>query len=184
MKIEDCKFCGLHETRKNIVWMRGSDMPDILFIGEAPGEHEDIQGIPFVGQSGEILDRAIENSGITNFAITNVVKCRPPSNRKPTNYEVSQCAPYLEDQILELNPKLIVCLGAVAYSYFFQGKPTITQITNETVINGDYKEHCDRKIVAVFHPAYVLRGGITFAEYCELFDNIKSILEAICQETT
>jgi len=175
-----CRFCELYEGRNNIVWERSKGNPDIIFVGEAPGEQEDIQGIPFIGSSGKILDAALDYAKIDNYVITNLVKCRPPHNRKPSAYECTMCGYYLDDQIEEYKPKLIVCLGATSLDYFFKGNSRkITVMTKETTESGAFLEKNGNKFVAVFHPSYVLRGGMAYLDYYELFVKIKEILNVV-----
>jgi DNA polymerase len=113
IKIKDCKKCSLCKTRKNIVLGEGSKTSKILFLGEAPGRQEDLQAKPFVGSAGKFLNEILREAGLKreNIYITNIVKCRPPGNRAPRNDEIKACAPYLEEQIKELKPKIIVLLG-------------------------------------------------------------------------
>ena len=174
----NCEACGLYATRKNTVWFRGSDHPDVLLIGEAPGEEEDIQGLPFVGKSGKLLDRMLEQSGITNFTVVNVVKCRPPRNRKPNQLEINMCAPFLKEQLSDLHPKLIVCLGATALNWFFPDTG-VTRAVIETSERFKYYNSIYGKVMVVFHPSYVLRGSMKESDYLELFQVIKCVLEEI-----
>lgn len=144
-----CKKCPLHETVTNKVIGRGSLHPRVLFIGEAPGENEDKEGKPFCGLSGRELDKWIRYLGLKKdeYAVTNVVKCRPPNNRDPTPEEIKACKPFLDKQIELLNPEFIVTLGRIAAQQFVD----IKSITKETGFHGD-------KIFVMVHPAYVLRN--------------------------
>ena len=113
---ESCRGCGLCKTRNRVVFGVGRKDADILFIGEAPGEQEDLQGEPFVGAAGKLLDEMLSIIDLNreNIYIANIVKCRPPMNRNPSEEEQDACIPFLEEQIRLINPKIIVCLGAVA----------------------------------------------------------------------
>ncbi len=175
-QIRSCNKCRLSQTRQNTVVGRGNGSPDIVFIGEAPGKEEDKQGRPFCGPSGKLLDAAIEQNGIKNYAIVNIVKCRPPSpdgkDRKPTPDEISACSPWLEEQLRLLNPKIVVLLGATALNYFYP-KEKITQAVKKQL---DVKNGI--KFVAMFHPAYVLRGNMTREEYIKSFDRVRFFPES------
>lgn len=176
--ILQCTDCILCATRKNIVVIRGTPTPDILLIGEAPGAEEDEQGLPFVGRSGQLLDRALQSNGINNFAIINIIKCRPPGNRKPTQAEVKACSHWLEAQLLLLQPKIIVLLGATALNYFFPEK-RITKSVQDTLYSSKAFEKDGMKFVAVFHPSYVLRGAVSVDEYIRSFGSIINIMDGI-----
>jgi DNA polymerase-3 subunit alpha len=170
-QIKNCKNCVLCETRKNVVVGRGSIAPKIVFIGEAPGAEEDQQGKPFVGRSGMLLDRAIKENGITDFCIINIIKCRPPENRKPTSQEVNACKPWLEQQLSILNPEMIVCLGATALNYFFPEKK-ISESIGQTL-----KDDTGKRFIGLYHPSYALRGAINIDDYIKSFGRIKFFLE-------
>ena len=174
-QIRNCKKCSLCENRKNVVIGRGSQTPEILFLGEAPGEQEDIEGKPFVGRSGMLLDRAISETGIKNFAVINVVKCRPPENRKPTKEEIEACSPWLEQQLNLLNPKIVVLLGNTSLNYFFPDK-TITKTVEETTLSGKTFTKDGRRFIAIFHPSYILRGKMPVADYVKIFERVNFFL--------
>lgn len=147
------KCCPLSETRNNIVWWRctvDKDI-DILFVGEAPGREEDLQGKPFVGRAGKLLDKWINDIGVEKYAIVNIVKCRPPNNRVPTKEEINACLPLFNEQVRELNPKIIVALGRTACMVLI-GKSEVT-----ANIGKIFKTRYGR-VVIFPHPAYVLRG--------------------------
>lgn len=170
----NCTRCDLHKTRKNIVIMRGDPDPDIVLIGEAPGRDEDEQGLPFVGRSGKLLDEALTKSGITKFAIINILKCRPPQNRKPSIFEVKMCSPWFETQLLNLSPILIVCMGATAFNYFVPVMK-ISEGIKRTTESLEYMKVGNLKVCAVFHPSYVLRGSLSKEEYFDMFKKINII---------
>lgn len=122
LSIENCRKCGLWKTRKKPVVGEGSIGSDILFVGEAPGYNEDLQGRPFVGKAGKILDELLESIGLQRgkVYISNILKCRPPGNRSPLKTEVAACTEHLDKQIEVIKPKIIVCLGNFAVSYIFE----------------------------------------------------------------
>jgi uracil-DNA glycosylase family 4 len=126
-EVRECSFCALSQTRKNAVAGEGPRSADIMFIGEAPGRREDSVGKPFIGSAGRILDAALSKAGIdrSGVFITNVVKCRPPNNRRPTSQERLACRRHLENQMLILSPKIICILGSTAYHSLLGGKSII-----------------------------------------------------------
>ncbi len=160
---EGCKLCPLHLTRNNIVWYRGTVKKDvdILFVGEAPGRDEDLRGKPFVGRAGLILDRWIKDAELTNYAIINIVKCRPPMNRKPTPSEIRACLPHLIKQINDMKPKMIVALGAV---------PSYVLVNRKEVIKNIGKIFQSRygKVIIFPHPSFILRGMKAYVPIKEL----------------
>lgn len=162
---QSCKRCPLHQTRNTIVWQRGTANKDIdvLFIGEAPGKEEDLQGKPFVGKAGQILNKWIEEAGVTNYVIINIVKCRPPNNRKPLQSEIRSCLPYFVKQVKELNPKLIVALGATACFVLTNRKEVVTNI-------GKIFQTRYGRVLIFPHPAYFLRGIDVYIPIKELKD--------------
>ena len=151
-EIFNCRKCNLHKTKTNYVPGEGSSNPDILFIGEGPGETEDKFGRPFIGKAGQILDRIIEKMGYTRETvfIGNIVKCRPPGNRDPLKDEVHACLPYLKDQIMVLKPKVLVCLGKVAFNNLMGTSSPITSV------RGKIFSFNDVPVVPTFHPSYIL----------------------------
>lgn len=129
IKCNECKSCELHKTRNNIVFADGNPQTaSIVLIGEAPGENEDLQGLPFVGRAGKLLNDYLQEAGLSrekDLYIINIVKCRPPNNRVPTKREKSTCKPFLEEQISTINPKLILLCGSTAMNEFLnEGKIT------------------------------------------------------------
>lgn len=152
--IGDCTRCKLHKGRHNIVFGDGSAKAELVFIGEGPGADEDAQGLPFVGRAGKLLTQMIEAMGLQrkDVYICNVVKCRPPENRAPEPDEVETCSPYLLRQIEVIKPKVIVCLGAVAAKTLLQTNRGITQF------RGQWLEWRGHKLMATYHPAYLLRN--------------------------
>lgn len=159
--IRSCTKCGLHKTRTQAVPGAGDDEGKVVFIGEAPGYWEDKEGIPFVGRAGKLLDEVLESFGITRDSvfITNIVKCRPPKNRRPEKGEIETCAPYLDRQLEAISPMVIATLGATAGEYvFIKYGFTWTGMLRE---NGQPKSlntiFGRLTIVPVIHPAAVLR---------------------------
>lgn len=160
---QSCKRCPLHKTRISIVWQRGTADKDVdvLFIGEAPGRDEDLQGKPFVGRAGRVLDKWIADMGLTSYNIINIVKCRPPGNRKPNSTEIRACIPYLIEQIKQSNPKIIVALGSTPCSILINRKEVVPNIGKIfKTIYGD--------VIVFPHPAYVLRGVDVYIPIKEL----------------
>lgn len=150
-----CTKCGLHTGRKNVVIGRGTPKPvPLLFVGEGPGEQEDIQGEAFVGRAGKLLDLLLEALGISEdcYYIANVVKCRPPQNRVPTRDEMEACLPWLRYQVKTLKPSIIVCLGSTAARAIIDDDVKITQIRGTWIElkNG-------MQVMPTYHPAAVLR---------------------------
>jgi uracil-DNA glycosylase len=152
--IGDCTRCKLHKGRNKIVFGDGNPKAELVFIGEGPGADEDIQGLPFVGRAGRLLTQMIEAMGLQrkDVYICNVVKCRPPENRAPEPDEVATCSPYLLRQIDVIQPKVIVCLGAVAAKTLLETTKSISQF------RGQWLQWRGHKLMATYHPAYLLRN--------------------------
>jgi uracil-DNA glycosylase len=150
----DCTRCKLHKTRHRIVFGDGSPKAQLVFVGEGPGADEDAQGLPFVGRAGRLLTQMIEAMGLqrNDVYICNVVKCRPPQNRAPEADEVQTCSPYLLRQIDTIQPKVIVCLGAVAARTLLETTRGISQF------RGEWQNWRGHKLMATYHPAYLLRN--------------------------
>jgi len=153
-EVSRCTRCKLHETRNHTVFARGSDSAELVFVGEGPGADEDAQGVPFVGKAGRLLDRMVAAMGYDRdeVYISNVVKCRPPRNRKPEPDEMAACLPYLKEQLTLLSPKAIVCLGATGVQGLLGASMGITRM------RGTWKLYGGRiPLMPTFHPAYLLR---------------------------
>ena len=150
-----CTRCRLAEGRTQVVWADGNLDADLLFIGEAPGFHEDRQGIPFVGAAGQLLDKLLGEIGLdrTEAAIVNVIKCRPPGNRDPLPDEIESCKPYLDAQLAHMQPAVIVTLGNFATRYILEEQVGITKA------RGRRYERRGAVVIPTFHPAAALRGG-------------------------
>jgi uracil-DNA glycosylase len=156
VKASTCTACRLSETRTNVVFGVGSARSGLLVVGEGPGREEDLRGEPFVGRSGQLLDRLVyEELGLRRdaFYIANVVKCRPPGNRDPLPDEVAACSGYLEGQVELLAPRVVVSLGNVATRVLLGTDEGIS------TLRGRAHEWRGRLLVPTFHPAYALRGG-------------------------
>lgn len=154
-EIKACTACTLHETCKNRVPGAGYINADIMFVGECPGENEDEQGTPFVGRSGDELDKMLAALGWDreSFYITNVIKCRPPENRKPQRAEVASCYRHLKNEIQMVKPKVVVCWGSLAANTLIH--PDF-KLTNEM---GHWFENGGIRYIAAYHPSYILRLG-------------------------
>ncbi len=150
-KVKICKNCDLCITRKNAVPGKGNQNADIIFIGEAPGKKEDLHGEPFIGAAGEKLNDALDNVGLTRNSvyITNIVKCRPPKNRIPTEHEKTMCSNYLENEIAIINPKIICLLGNTAFYSILGGK----EISKN---HGKFVSKDNRRYFVTFHPAAII----------------------------
>ena len=156
----DCTRCKLHKTRNKIVFGDGSPKADLVFVGEGPGADEDAQGLPFVGRAGKLLTQMIEAMGLKrpDVYICNVVKCRPPGNRQPEKDEVEACSPFLFRQLDVIQPKVIVCLGATAAQTLLQTNRGISHF------RGEWLEYRGFKMMATYHPAYLLRNPAAKSE--------------------
>ena len=175
----NCKNCKLCETRTNVVFGVGNPKTKVLFIGEGPGENEDLQGIPFVGRGGILLDKmlsVVDLSREKNIYIANMVKCRPPKNRDPEEEEVAACRQWLNKQIEIINPKIIVCLGRVSAIRFID--PNF-KVTKE---HGEFREMNGRLVMGTFHPAALLRNPNQKPAAMEDFFALQEKIKEICQE--
>jgi DNA polymerase len=165
-----CTRCALHVERKQAVFARGTGSSGLCFVGEGPGADEDQQGYPFVGAAGQLLDRMIEAMGIgrDEVYVCNIVKCRPPKNRKPEPGEMAACIPYLEEQLTLLAPQVIVALGATAVQGLLGTTDGIMRL------RGKWKLYKGRvPVMPTFHPAYLLR---TPGAKREVWDDLQAVL--------
>ncbi|MDI9639089.1 uracil-DNA glycosylase [Geitlerinema splendidum] len=176
-----CFRCGLGNTRTHAVVERGNPQAPIMIIGEGPGQNEDEQGLPFVGKSGQLLEKilaSVELDTSRDVYICNIVKCRPPENRKPTAAEIAACKPYLLEQIRLVDPKIILLTGATSLQGLLGEKRGITKI------RGEWMEWEGRLCMPIFHPAYLLRnpsretGSPKWLMWQDI-QNVKSKLEEI-----
>ena len=156
----ECTRCKLHKTRHSIVFGDGNSKAELVFVGEGPGHDEDMQGLPFVGRAGKLLTQMIEAMGLQreDVYICNVVKCRPPENRAPEKDEVAACSPFLLRQIDSIEPKVIVCLGSTAAQTVLETNRGISHF------RGQWLEFRGRKLMATYHPAYLLRNPAAKSE--------------------
>jgi uracil-DNA glycosylase family 4 len=168
----ECTRCKLHRTRHKIVFGDGNPKAELVFVGEGPGADEDAQGLPFVGRAGKLLTQMIEAMGLQrkDVYICNVVKCRPPENRQPEEDEVNTCSPFLFRQIDAIAPKVIVCLGAVAAKALLKTNRGISQF------RGEWLEFRGRKLLATYHPAYLLRNPPAKSEVWKDLQKVMTVL--------
>ncbi len=169
-----CTRCELSQTRHNVVFGVGPEQIDVMFIGEGPGENEDLQGEPFVGAAGQFLDEMLSIIGLSrrNCYIANIVKCRPPQNRDPKPAERECCRPWLNAQIALLRPKIIVCLGRIAAMEFID--PAF-RITRE---HGKWYEIGGTWRMAMFHPSALLRDP---DKRPETFRDLKALQKMVAE---
>jgi uracil-DNA glycosylase family 4 len=170
----DCTRCKLHTLgRKQVVFGVGNPAADLMFVGEAPGADEDIQGEPFVGKAGQLLTKIIEAIGLRreDVYIANVIKCRPPGNRNPEPDEVAQCEPFLFRQIDAIRPKVIVALGKFAAQCLLRSETPITRLRGrESIYRGAV-------LIPTFHPAYLLRNPSSKREVWEDMKRVRALLD-------
>ncbi len=172
--IGDCTRCKLHRLgRRQIVFGVGNPSADLMFVGEAPGADEDIQGIPFVGRAGQLLTRIIEAIGLKRdeVYIANVIKCRPPENRNPEPDEVESCEPFLFRQIETIKPKVIVALGTFAAKALLKTQDPISRLRGRV-----YDFH-GAKLIPTFHPAFLLRSPERKRDVWEDMKKVRAILQ-------
>lgn len=167
-----CHACRLGETRTNLVFGTGNENAKLMFVGEGPGAQEDLQGIPFVGRAGKLLDDMLAMFDLdrSQVYIANIVKCRPPGNRDPLPEERDACYPWLRQQLELVDPKLVVCLGRIAAMRFIDPNYKISQQ------HGQWVERDGREFTAIFHPAALLRDP---RRRPEAFDDMKEIAKRL-----
>jgi len=169
-----CQRCPLAAGRTQVVFGVGDPAADLVFVGEGPGEQEDLQGIPFVGRAGQLLTRLIEGIGFTrdDVYIANVVKCRPPGNRDPLPAEIDACRPYLDAQLAFLDPKIVVTLGNFATKLLLETKEGITKLRGR-----EFPFRDGALLIPALHPSAVLRnGGAALAQARADFVLVKRVL--------
>ena len=168
----ECTRCKLHRTRNKIVFGDGNPKAELVFVGEGPGHDEDMQGLPFVGRAGKLLTQMIEAMGLQrkDVYICNVVKCRPPENRAPEKDEVGECSPFLLRQIDAIAPKVIVCLGSTAAQTILETNRGISHF------RGQWLEFRGRKLMATYHPAYLLRNPSAKSEVWKDLQKVMAVL--------
>lgn len=177
---KSCQRCALADTRHNVVFGVGPRDAEVICIGEGPGENEDLQGEPFVGKAGQLLDEMLELIDLDrkkNVYIANIVKCRPPQNRDPLNTEQDACIGYLRNQVALLRPKIIVCLGRIAAMRLIKED---FKITKE---HGLWFEKAGVQMVALFHPAAILRDPRRRPETFEDLKKLQAKIRQVCGHT-
>lgn len=172
----NCEKCELYKTRTNVVFGAGQKNAEILFVGEGPGEQEDLTGEPFVGRAGQLLDKFLDYIGLdrnTNVFIGNVVKCRPPQNRDPRPEETEVCIDWLREQVRQMRPKIIVCLGRISAQRLISPNFKVTQE------HGEFIEKGGILFMGTFHPAAILRDPRrkpeAFEDFLKLRDKIAQL---------
>lgn len=179
-QVENCEKCPLSKSRNNVVFGEGNPHAPIFIIAEAPGRDEDLQGRPFVGKSGQLLDKILDACGFTrreHVFMSNIIKCRPPNNRTPSPLEAKTCMPYLLAQIELINPKIIILLGATALKNMLGAQMKITQL------RGQWLNLEGRLAMPVFHPSALLRNPTLKRETWEDFKKIVHKYRELVDET-
>ena len=153
-EIGDCTRCKLHVSRTHLVFGTGNPEARLMFIGEAPGQEEDLQAEPFVGKAGQLLNRILKAMGLErkDVYITNILKCRPPANRNPLPVEIATCEPFLRKQVEIISPKVICTLGSFATQTLLQTDRKISSL------RGRFHDYSGVKLMPTYHPAYLLRN--------------------------
>ena len=174
-----CDRCELCRTRHNVVFGVGNRSSRLLFVGEGPGEQEDLQGVPFVGPAGKLLDDMLEMIDLDRqkVYIANIVKCRPPRNRDPLNVEQEACRPWLDRQIALVNPRIIVCLGRIAAMALIRED---FRITRE---HGQWFDRDGRRLMATYHPSALLRDVDKRPEAFMDLRALRKEIKAVCSRT-
>jgi DNA polymerase len=174
-----CRGCALSESRTHVVFGDGAADAEILLVGEGPGQHEDEEGIPFVGRAGLLLDDMLAMIGLDRKKVdsANTVKCRPPQNRDPLNEEQAACRGWLDRQLALLEPKVIVCLGRIA------AKELIREDFRITAEHGQWFERNGAAVTAIYHPAALLRDESKRPETFEDLKSIQARIRAVCTRT-
>ena len=171
-ELGECTRCKLHKTRTNIVFGVGSPEARLMFVGEGPGEDEDLQGYPFVGKAGQLLTKMIEAMGMQreDVYICNTVKCRPPNNRNPEPDELLACEPFLKGQLGAVKPEVIVTLGKFAAQALLREQTPISRL------RGQWREYEGIPVMPTFHPAYLLRSP---AEKGKVWEDLKQVMKRL-----
>ena len=175
-----CKKCSLYETRRNVVFGIGNPDAEVLFVGEGPGANEDMTGEPFVGRAGKLLDDMLEIIDLSrekNIYIANIVKCRPPENRDPTNFEQTACITWLRMQYKLMRPKIVVCLGRIAAGVLIGGDFKITRD------HGKWFDKDGTRFMALYHPAALLRDPHKKPETFVDLKEIQRTINEVCERT-
>ena len=172
----ECRGCSLYRTRSNLVFGVGDEHSEIMLIGEGPGEQEDLQGEPFVGPAGKLLDDMLKMIGMdrSQIYIANMVKCRPPRNRDPLDGELSACREWLNRQIALVDPKIVVCLGRIA------AKSLISEDFRITRQHGEWFQRAGRQYMATFHPSALLRDPSKRPDAFMDLRELRKEIRAVC----
>ncbi len=172
-----CERCKLSRTRTNLVFGEGNERACLMLVGEAPGREEDLEGRPFVGRAGKLLDQMLSAISLTRaeLYITNVVKCRPPGNRTPEPDEIEACTPFLAKQIRVIRPKIICTLGLTAARTILATEASLTSL------RGRVHTLDDIKVIVTFHPAYLLRFPNYKRQAWEDLKLLKGLYNQVCR---
>ncbi len=175
-EIRNCRKCSLAKTRTNAVPGEGDISRGIMFVGEAPGRNEDLQGRPFVGQAGKLLEDMLRSIGLSrdDVFITNVVKCRPPNNRNPTEWEIFICSPYLERQLKVIRPKIVCTLGFFSTKYMM-GRFGV-EVKSISRVQGRIYNFEEFSILPMYHPAAILYKRNLEKKFREGFEKLREFL--------
>jgi uracil-DNA glycosylase len=176
--LHDCQACRLASGRTQVVCGTGNPQASIMFVGEAPGFHEDKQGVPFVGAAGKLLTQLLESVGLSReeIYIANVIKCRPPNNRNPQTDEIETCKPFLLQQIQLINPKLVCSLGNFAMQTLLEKKIGVTKVRGQVFRLPEFI------LFPLLHPAAALHQGNLLTPLREDFQKLKKILDEMSKE--
>ena len=171
-QIGECTRCKLHKGRHNIVFGVGNPKARLMFVGEAPGEDEDLQGFPFVGKAGQLLTKMIEAMGLRrdDVYICNTVKCRPPNNRNPEPDELEACEPFLKGQLAAVKPEVVVTLGKFAAQALLRDDTPVSRL------RGRWREYEGIPLMPTFHPAYLLRSP---GEKGKVWEDLKQVMKKL-----
>lgn len=175
-----CNKCELGSTRTNLVFGTGNENAEVLFIGEGPGEQEDLRGEPFVGRSGQLMDKYMDAIGLDrkkNIYIANIVKCRPPHNRDPKPEEQNVCIGWLREQVRLMRPKIIVCVGRISAQRLISPDFRVTQQ------HGEFFEKNGVLMMGTFHPAALLRNPNNKPQALEDFLKLRDKIKEVCEHT-
>jgi len=176
----NCRSCSLHETRTNVVFGVGNRSAEVLFVGEGPGESEDLKGEPFVGRAGKLLDDMLKIIGLDrekNIYIANIIKCRPPKNRDPLNTEREACLDWLRSQFSLIKPKIVVCLGRIAAYELIGGDFKITRD------HGKWFDKDSVRFMAMYHPSALLRDPHRRPETFLDLKELERVIKETCKHT-
>lgn len=178
-RILACRKCGLAEGRTLAVPGEGNPRAELMFVGEAPGHDEDVQGRPFVGRAGQLLTKIISAMSFdrSEVFITNIVKCRPPGNRVPRSDEVAACVPYLLDQVRAIRPRVIVTLGKSSADFFFPDAPLAM-----TALRGTFRDWNGIPVMPTFHPSYLVRNEGNIGLKKMVWDDMKKVMARLAEK--